>query len=248
MQSAHTTFSLSPTPHYSLTKLAGLMVKTIAKPLSKRIKHDFSRYQFTQKILIGIGQASHRVTSRLTIWSAGYRVRSITPLEPDKAMKVGAEFVGEAFVFIVSGSIVVWEYNRSTENNRQKQAKIREEARLQREALQAKLNSLDVRLQAVEEVMKANSQFPIHFGKQYVAPSYTVPIEGGALPVTADLEEAATVTSSESEDDEKEGSRESVASGSEDPDPEQSVSPLQKRLTKVQETQSIWERFVWRPW
>lgn len=235
------------------------MVKTIAKPLSKRIKHDFSRFQFTQKILIGIGQASHRITSRLTIWSAGYRVRSISPLDPDKAMKVGAEFVGEAFVFAVSGGIVVWEYNRTQENNRKKQAKIREEARLQREALQAKLNSLDVRLQAVEEVMKANSNplFPIHFGKQYVPPSHTVPIEDNEapLPVTADLEEAVTGTTNSDDTDktskvnvEIETTMTTEAEDSTEPETDDSISPLQRRLTKVEETRSVWERFVWRPW
>lgn len=233
------------------------MVKTIAKPLSKRIKHDFSRFKFTQKILIGIGQTSHTVTSRLTIWSAGYKVRSITPLEPEKAMKAGAEFVGEAFVFIVSGGIVVWEYNRSKESAAQKNAKIQKEARMQREALQAKLNSLDVRLQAVEEVMKSNSQFPIHFGKVYVPPSDTVPIEDetDALPVTADLEEAATLTSKTSQDKEKEAkdsATESKTNESGKDDNPKKLSNLQTRLTKMQaeeqEKQSIWERFVCRPW
>lgn len=241
------------------------MVKTIAKPLSKRIKHDFSRFQVTQKILISIGQASHRVTSRLTIWSAGYRVRSITPLEPDKALKVGAEFVGESFVFAVSGGIVVWEYNRTQENNRKKQAKIQQEARLQREVLQAKLNSLDVRLQAVEEVMKANEQFysrfPLHFGKHYQEPSGTVAIKDdeAALPVTADLE-AATVTTSSSSGEkhaDKESKTESaetavtITASSKDVETEQdlaSMTPLQRRLTKVEETKSVWECFVWRPW
>ena len=221
-----------------ITKLAGLLVKTIAKPLSKRIKHEFSRYQLTQKILINIGQTSHTITSRLTIWSAGYKVRSITPLEPEKAMKQGAELVGEVFVFTVSGGIVIWEYNRSREKEQAKQRKIREEARQQREALQAKLNSLDKRLTAVEDVMKANSHFPIHFGKQYVAPNDTVPIEdaGAPLPVTADLEDATTASTSD-EDEEANCN-----------DEEKGEVTLQKRLTKIEETKSIWERFVWRPW
>mmetsp|Transcript_1689 Transcript_1689/g.2985 ORF Transcript_1689/g.2985 Transcript_1689/m.2985 type:complete len:243 (+) Transcript_1689:21-749(+) len=237
-----------------LTKLAGLMVKTIAKPLSKRIKHDFSRFQVTQKILIGIGQASHRVTSRLTIWSAGYRVRSITPLEPDKAMKVGAEFVGEAFVFAVSGGIVVWEYNRSRESTAEKNAKIQKEARLQREALQAKLKTLDVRLQAIEEVMKSNSQFPLHFGKVYVPPSDTVPIEdeADALPVTADLEEATVTTKAEEGTEEKSSDASKVPVMKTTTASPKERSNLQTRLTKMQaeeqEKQSIWERFVWRPW
>ena len=103
-----------------LTKLASLLVKTLAKPLSKRIKTQFSRNNTTKAILVGIGQTSHSVTSRMQIWSAGYRVKKISPLEPDKALKDGAEFVGESFIFFVSGYLVVWEYRRSSESARKR--------------------------------------------------------------------------------------------------------------------------------
>ena len=105
------------------------MVKTLAKPLSKRIKHDFSRYEFTKNILIGIGQTNHRITSRMQIWSAGYRVRSIKPLEDDVAMKDGAEFVGEAFIFGVSVTLLLVEYNRSTNSSLHKEQIKRQNAK-----------------------------------------------------------------------------------------------------------------------
>eukprot|EP00980_Cylindrotheca_fusiformis_P013016 scaffold3250_cov105-Cylindrotheca_fusiformis.AAC.6 len=83
----------------------------------------------------------------MQIWSAGYRVKKISSLEPEKALKDGAEFVGEAFIFFVSGYLVVWEYRRSNESARKKNEK-----------LQAKLVALDARLKAVEDVVKENSQ------------------------------------------------------------------------------------------
>ena len=49
----------------------------------------------TKNILIGIGQITHRATTRMTIWSAGYKVRNIQPLEMEKALSQGADFVGE---------------------------------------------------------------------------------------------------------------------------------------------------------
>lgn len=231
-----------------ITKLAGLLVKTLSKPLSKRIKHEFSRYQITQRILIGIGQTTHTITSRMTIWSAGYQVRSITPLEPEKAMKDGAEFIGESIVFLVSGTVVVWEYNRSNEKARLKEEKVREDARQQREALRAKLNTLDKRLQALEEVVKSNSKFPLHFGKTYVEPKNIVPIDdddddddSDELPsVTPHVQ--PTPTSSETSN--KEQGLHPSQTSSEDSE----AVTLQKRLTKVNETKSIWEWFVWRPW
>jgi hypothetical protein len=227
-----------------ITKLAGLFIKTLSKPLSKRIKHDFSRYQITQRILVGIGQTNHAITSRLTIWSAGYQVRSITPLEPEQAMKEGAEFVGESIVFLVSGGVVVWEYNRSNEKARKNELKVREEARQQREALKAKLSTLDKRLHALEEVVKSNSKFPITFGKHYVEPENIVPIvdddddedDDELLPVTANVQPSPASSSKEQ--------MQSVQASSE----ESKAATLQKRLTKVNEQKSIWEWFVWRPW
>ena len=154
-----------------VTKLATLLVKTLAKPLSKRIKHEFSRYQFTQRILVGIGQTSHQVTSRLTIWSAGYTVRRITPLEDEKAMSTGADFVGESFILLVSGFTVVWEYNRSKEKEREKNEKQREQATQERLTLQAKLHALDVRVKALEQVIEKNSQSILSIGQEkYVPP------------------------------------------------------------------------------
>ena len=155
-----------------LTKLASLLVKTLAKPLSKRIKHEFSRYNFTKQILIGIGQTSHSITSRMQIWSAGYQVRSIKPLEEEKALKDGAEFVGESFVFLVSGTLVVWEYNRSAESTRRKEEEKRAEARAERAALKAKLVALDARLKAVEDTVKHNSQSILGLGgSTYIEPA-----------------------------------------------------------------------------
>ncbi|CAJ1927805.1 unnamed protein product [Cylindrotheca closterium] len=160
-----------------LTKLASLLVKTLAKPLSKRIKTQFSKNNTTKAMLIGIGQTSHSVTSRMQIWSAGYRVKKISALEPEKALQDGAEFVGEAFIFFVSGNLVVWEYRRSNESARKKSEK-----------LQAKLNALDERLNAVEDVVKKNSQSILGIRGNYVEPESKtlVPIDEGEAPKQTD--------------------------------------------------------------
>lgn len=158
-----------------LTKLASLLIKTFAKPLSKNVKHQFSRNKMTQNFLVGIGQANHQVTSRLTIWSSGYRVRSITALERTEALKTGADFVGETIVVGVSAGLVVWEYNRSATSNKKKEEAKRADAKAERDALNAKLITLDVRLKALEEVVNSNSQSILGLGsKGYKAPKNVV--------------------------------------------------------------------------
>jgi hypothetical protein len=121
-------------------------------------------------MLIGIGQTSHSITSRLTIWSAGYKVRSITPLEKDKAISTGAEFIGESFILMVSGGWLVWEYNRGKDKELAKEEAVQANAKKDRDNLQAKLNTLDVRLQALEVVVKTNSRSILNMGEKYVPP------------------------------------------------------------------------------
>jgi optic atrophy 3 protein len=127
-----------------------LLVKTLAKPVSKRIKHEFNRTATTRNILHSIGQASHQITSRFTIWSAGYKVKKVTPLEKEEAMKIGSEFVGESFILIVSAWTVLFEYNRSKIKEEKKAAQKREEEAEARRVLQEQLHAINVRLLALE--------------------------------------------------------------------------------------------------
>ncbi len=129
------------------------MIKTLAKPAAKRIKHEFSKNQTSHQFLIALGQAAHSVTSRMTIWSAGYTVRKIAPLESEKALEQGSELVGEFFVFFVAGSIVVWEYKRSKGKEETKEKQKLEEAKAESERLETKLQSFDDRILALEEAI-----------------------------------------------------------------------------------------------
>ena len=166
-------------------KLISLFIKTLAKPMAKRVKHQFVKQPITRRSLIWIGQTSHAMSMRLTIWSSGFKVRSITPLEEDKALSTGADFISEAFIFSVSGGILVYEYNRSKEKEEKKEAarlqKIRDDASI----LQAKLNSVDKRLVALEEYAKANRSSILGMGLgtngQYHEPEEVVPINDGKL-------------------------------------------------------------------
>jgi hypothetical protein len=148
----------------------------LGKPLSKRIKHEFSRYELGQRALVTLGQASHNITSRLTIWSAGYRVRSITPLEPEKALKEGAELVGESVVFCISGGWILYEYNRGQTKTRETTEAKRQQAKQERQDLRTQLHAIDVRLQALEDAVgqakwTVNYREPSIKGQVKIAPA-----------------------------------------------------------------------------
>mmetsp|Transcript_46546 Transcript_46546/g.113369 ORF Transcript_46546/g.113369 Transcript_46546/m.113369 type:complete len:235 (-) Transcript_46546:1719-2423(-) len=188
-----------------LTKLASLLVKTLAKPLSKRIKHDFSRFDSTKRLLVWIGQTNHTVTSYMQIWSSGYRVRNIKPLESEKALKDGAEFVGESFIFSVSVGLLLWEYNRSAEISKQKSEKKRQEIKKEQARLQAKLHALDVRLKAVEDTVKEQTDSLLGITVPIVQPigrrkKYQPPPEAELVDIDAPI---SSLDDDNDDDDEK---------------------------------------------
>ncbi|KAL7514532.1 hypothetical protein ACHAXN_011759 [Cyclotella atomus] len=174
---------MAPLP---LAKLAGLLIKTLSKPVAKRIKSQMIKYDVTRDGLIWVGQSTHVLTTRMTIWSSGYKVRSINPLEEGEALSRGADILSESFIFFVSGAIVVYEYHRSSEKEKLKEAarlqKIRDDASI----LQAKLVSLDRRLDALEEYAKANrkSILGLDIGANYKNPdpNIVVPIDTDEIP------------------------------------------------------------------
>jgi optic atrophy 3 protein len=148
------------------------MVKTLAKPVSKRIKVEFSRSEPTRRMLIAIGQTTNSITSRMTIWSEGYTVRHIRPLEESVALNNGADFVGESFILLVSCGTVIWEYNRTSDKARIKDEQLRAAAKAERDALQANFVALDTRLKALEDVVQYNSQSILNIsGKRYKEPA-----------------------------------------------------------------------------
>jgi hypothetical protein len=99
-----------------------------------------------------------------------------------KALSRGAEILGETFIFFVSGAIVVYEYHRSSEKEKKMEAQRLQQIRDDASVLQAKLVSLDKRLEALEEYAKANrkSILGLGIGANYVDPENTVPINDTA--------------------------------------------------------------------
>lgn len=154
------------------------MIKTLSKPVAKRIKSQMVKYDSTRNSLIWVGQSTHAITTRMTIWSSGYKVRSINKLDEGEALSRGADILSESFIFFVSGSIVVYEYHRSSEKEKKKEAERLQKIRDDASILQAKLISLDERLGALEEYAKANrkSILGLGIGAEYVEPKVVVPI------------------------------------------------------------------------
>ena len=57
-----------------LLKLGGLALRTLAKPVSKRLKVEAGRREFLKHFCINAGQYSHQITSFINVAAAGMYV------------------------------------------------------------------------------------------------------------------------------------------------------------------------------
>jgi len=73
-------------------------------------------------------------------------------------------------VFLVGGGVIVWEYGSSKAKERIKEEQKHQALQQEADELQRKLRALDIRLQALEKVVKKNTQSKLNFGERYVEP------------------------------------------------------------------------------
>lgn len=128
-----------------LVKLGYLLIRTVAKPIAGGIKRQARDHPAFRNFCIGVAQSYHRAEVRLKRgletnkrkipFPTGNRLHhheqtttettttNIKPLDEAKAVEVGSEFIGEALVFIVAGTLLVMDQL----NNRQKEQERRNE-------------------------------------------------------------------------------------------------------------------------
>ena len=137
-------------------QVTGLPAKAMVKPRveSPAAEPASTQVPWPDAALEAVGQASHSLTSRMTIWSAGYKVRNIQALPSDKAVQTGSELVGESFVLVVSAGIIIYEYNRSKQKELEKAEQANAKATRERCELQQQLTAIYARMEAIERTVE----------------------------------------------------------------------------------------------
>lgn len=89
-------------------KVASLLLKTLAKPLARKIKElsksEQSDSQLRSMTLL-IGQSLHKAETRMRLSLLGDTTHRAKPLNEAKAMDQGAEVISEGFLFLVAVGI-----------------------------------------------------------------------------------------------------------------------------------------------
>ncbi|KAJ1452818.1 optic atrophy 3 protein-domain-containing protein [Pelagophyceae sp. CCMP2097] len=144
-----------------LLKIAGLILKTLAKPVGKQIKHEADRVEWLREACIRTGQFSHYCTSRLAfITSDGLRFGKfrVVDLKNSEAQSVGADIMSETFILTVAASVAIEEYTRSSRKRAIDEARKEAEIEAEKADLAQRLAAMELRLDSLaQELERARS-------------------------------------------------------------------------------------------
>lgn len=106
------------------------------------MKVEARKHPTFTKTCVTIGELSHQITSRMNVLASGYKFLGVSPLEKEEALSKGIDFLSEAFIFCVAGSIIIIEYARSEVKAAQKAKEQAESDAQFRNYLEGKFNRL----------------------------------------------------------------------------------------------------------
>lgn len=94
-------------------KFTSLLLRTVAKPIAVTLKAQAKDYEGFRRACIKIAQTVHSTDLKLRMKLLGENRIKIRPLNDKKAIESGANFLLELFIFLVAGSLILYESNRS---------------------------------------------------------------------------------------------------------------------------------------
>ncbi|GJE88107.1 OPA3 domain-containing protein [Phanerochaete sordida] len=98
-------------------KLATLVIRTLAKPISNQIKTQVKQHETFRNICVGLAQRMHRGEIQLRMRLLGESPKHVRPLSETRAIENGANALAEGFLFSVAAALILAETWRSSRNN-----------------------------------------------------------------------------------------------------------------------------------
>ncbi|KAI3833371.1 hypothetical protein MKX03_011543 [Papaver bracteatum] len=106
-------------------KLGSLILRTICKPVTNRLKKAAGKHPRFREHIIVIAQINHRFTTTVQSRIYGHAPDvSIQPLNKEEAVQVAADLLGEVFVFSVAGAAIIFEVQRSAKSEARKEEEL----------------------------------------------------------------------------------------------------------------------------
>ncbi|RIB20578.1 optic atrophy 3 protein [Gigaspora rosea] len=135
----------------SAARIGLLLIRTFARPITVSIENYSTNHPRFRKFCINVATATHRFEMYLS------GQKSLT-LDDAKAVKMGANFLGEFILFGVATSIIVWDQAKSHRNHKNWQnslndsiERLRNETSKLRETNKAFENKLKMQIKKLQE-------------------------------------------------------------------------------------------------
>jgi hypothetical protein len=122
----------------TLAKLSYLLIRTVARPVSFVVKRYALKKSAFRSGCVSMAQRFHRLEVKMKGTPLHKPLKNLRPLAEEEAVEIGANFIGEATVFVFFALAILLETNR-----------MRSVERARKEALEEKVVQLE---QAIKEL------------------------------------------------------------------------------------------------
>ncbi|KAF8061782.1 optic atrophy 3 protein-domain-containing protein [Lyophyllum atratum] len=116
-------------------KLATLVIRTIAKPISAQLKNQATQHERFRNFCVSLAQMLYRSEVKLRTNIMGEPAKHIRPLSETRAIENGANALAEGFLFTVAAGLILGESWRSSRSQSKQRSDVAEQ-----------LDSLDTRV------------------------------------------------------------------------------------------------------
>ncbi|EKM56117.1 uncharacterized protein PHACADRAFT_145226 [Phanerochaete carnosa HHB-10118-sp] len=130
-------------------KLATLVIRTLAKPISNQIKTQVKqsqtrRHETFRDICVGLAQRMHRAEIQLRMRLLGESPKHVRPLSETRAIENGANALAEGFLFSVAAALIITETWRSSRSNTKRREDVDDRIGELQEQVQGLSQSVDM--------------------------------------------------------------------------------------------------------
>ncbi|KAJ3882540.1 optic atrophy 3 protein-domain-containing protein [Lentinula edodes] len=132
-------------------KIATLLIRTIAKPISAQIKRQAKEHERFRNFCVSLAQLMYRTEVRLRTGILGGPAKQqqhIRPLSETKAIDSGANALAEGFLFSVAAALILGESYRSARNETKRRGGVDERLGV----LEGRVGELERELGVLKEV------------------------------------------------------------------------------------------------
>ncbi|GLB35627.1 putative OPA3-domain-containing protein [Lyophyllum shimeji] len=105
-------------------KLATLVIRTIAKPISNHLKSQAKQHDRFREFCVGLAQRLYRSEVKLRTNIMGEPAKHIRPLSEARAVENGANALAEGFLFAVAAGLIIGESWRSSRSETRRRSDV----------------------------------------------------------------------------------------------------------------------------